>query len=131
MTYCQVDRKTNMPGNSGIFALMVSTAWFLYYYVTNISGIWTGIFAFDSSELPIITLYLMYLPMLIQWMRKEKDQNVLRRFILPALALCGSVFMIIACIFGHGMACLWYLIVFVVIMAIGFLVDQSRKTKKQ
>jgi APA family basic amino acid/polyamine antiporter len=64
-------------------------------------------------------------------MRKEKDQSVLRRFVLPILALCGSVFMIIACIFGHGMACLWYLIVFVVIMAIGFLVDQSRKTKKQ
>ena len=60
-----------------------------------------------------------YLPMLVQWMRKEKDQNPLRRFVFPALALAGSVFMVIACVFSHRMACLWYLIVFVVIMLIG------------
>ena len=130
-TYGQVDKKTNMPGNSAIFALVVTAAWFLYFYLSNLAGTWSGPFVFDSTELPIITIYLMYLPILIQWMRKEKDQSVVRRFVLPILALCGSVFMIIACIFGHGMACLWYLIVFVVIMAIGFLVDQSRKTKKQ
>ena len=124
--YSQVDRKTNMPGNSGIFALMVTAAWFLYYYVTNISGIWTGIFAFDSSELPIITVYLMYLPMLIQWMRKEKDQNVLRRFLMPGLSLCGSVFMVVASVFSHGMDCLWYLFVFAAIMIIGILVNRKK-----
>ena len=126
----EVDKKTNMPTNSAIFALMVTAAWFLYFYLTNLAGTWTGPFVFDSSELPIITIYLMYIPILIQWMRKEKDQNVLRRFIMPILALCGSVFMIVACAIGHKMACVWYLIVFVVIMAIGGIVDKSRKTKK-
>ena len=72
------------------------------------------------------TIYLMYLPILIQWMRKEKDQNVLRRFILPGLALCGSVFMVIASVFSHGMGCVWYLIVFAVIMTVGIL---TRKRK--
>ncbi len=127
MTYSQVDRKTNMPGNSGIFALIVSAAWFLYYYVTNISGIWTGIFAFDSSELPIITIYLMYLPMLIQWMRKETDQNFLRRFLMPGLSFCGCLFMLFASIRAHKMDCLWYLIVFVVVMLIGALSDRKNK----
>lgn len=122
----ELDRKTNMPANSGIFALMITAAWFLYYYVTNISGIWTGPFAFDSSELPIITIYLMYLPMLIQWMRKETDQNILRRFIMPSLALCGSIFMITACILSHKMACLWYLIVFAGIMLIGAIVNKRK-----
>ncbi|MBQ8909701.1 MAG: APC family permease [Oscillospiraceae bacterium] len=126
----EVDKKTNMPTNSAIFALMVTAAWFLYFYLTNLAGTWTGPFVFDSSELPIITIYLVYIPILIQWMRKEKDQNVLRRFIMPILALCGSVFMIVACVIGHKMACVWYLIVFVVIMAIGGIVDKSRKTKK-
>ena len=125
----QVDEKTNMPGNSAIFALMVTAAWFLYFYLSNLAGTWTGPFVFDSSELPIITIYLMYLPILIQWMRKEKDQPVLRRFVLPILALCGSVFMVIACILGHGMGCVWYLIVFAVNMVIGLLVDKSRKKK--
>lgn len=126
----QVDKKTNMPNNSAIFALMVTAAWFLYFYLTNLAGTWTGPFVFDSSELPIITIYLMYIPILIQWMRKEKDQNVLRRFIMPILALCGSVFMVVACAIGHQMACVWYLIVFAVIMTIGGIVDKFRKNKK-
>ncbi len=125
--FSQLDPISNMPTNSSIFALLVTAAWFLYFYASNLAGIWSGPFVFDSSELPIITIYMMYLPILIQWMRKEKDQNTLKRFILPILAFCGSVFMVIACIIGHGMACFWYLIVFAVIMVIGYLVDSSRK----
>ena len=126
-TFGQVDKKTNMPGNSAIFALMVTAVWFLYFYMSNLAGTWTGPFVFDSSELPIITIYLMYLPILIQWMRKEKDQSVMRRIVMPILALCGSVFMVIACVLGHGMSCVWYLIVFAVVMAIGFLVGRRKK----
>ena len=133
--YSQIDSKTNMPTNSSIFALMVTAAWFLYFYVANlylpeIAVVQGKPFMFDSSELPIITIYLMYLPILIQWMRKEKDQPLLRRFILPGLAIAGSIFMVIASIFSHGMGCLWYLIVFAVIMGIGLLLDRAKKTKK-
>ena len=123
----QVDNETNMPTNSAIFALLVTAAWFLYFYCSNLAGMWSGPFVFDSSELPIITIYLMYLPILIQWMRKEKDQPPVRRFVLPILALCGSVFMVIASIFSHGMGCVWYLIVFAVVMIIGFFVYGKMK----
>ena len=123
----QVDKATNMPSNSAVFALMLTAAWFLYFYLSNLACTWTGPFVFDSTELPIITLYLMYLPMLVQWIRKEKDQSLLRRFILPVLALCGSVFMVIASVFSHRMGCVWYLIVFAVMMCIGGLVDRSKK----
>ena len=85
---------------------------------------------FDSSELPVITVYLMYIPIFIQWMRKEKDQSVMKRFVFPALAIFGSLFMVFACILGHGMSCFWYLIVFVVIMCIGGLMDKRRKIKE-
>ena len=125
----QVDPKTNMPGNSAIVALLISGAWFLYFYMTNLACIWTGPFVFDSSELPIITIYLMYLPILIQWMRKEKDETVVRRFVFPVLAFCGSVFMVVACVLSHKWACFWYLIVFGIIMAIGGLVNKGRKRK--
>ena len=128
--YGQVDEKTNMPGNSAIFALLITGAWFLYFYLSNLAQTWTGPFVFDSTELPIITIYLMYLPMLIGWMRKEKDQPVLRRFIFPILAFCGSVFMILACILGHGISCLWYLIVFAAVMVIGYFADRRSRKKK-
>ena len=86
-----------------------------------------GAFVFDPTELPIITIYLMYLPMFIQWMRKEKDQPLLKRFIMPALAFCGSVFMVIACIVSHKWGCFWYLIVFAVVMFFGWLVNKKKK----
>ena len=130
--FSQVDSTTNMPTNSSIFALMVTAVWFLYFYVTNlylpiVGGVEGKPFMFDSSELPIITIYLMYLPILIQWMRKEKEETVLRRFVMPGLALCGSIFMVIASVFSHRMGCVWYLIVFAVVMAIGAWIDRKRK----
>ena len=126
--YNQLDPKTNMPNNSAIFALVITAVWFLYFFLSNLACTWQGAFVFDSSELPIITIYMMYLPILIQWMRKEKDQPVMRRFVMPILAFIGSCFMVFASIRAHGMGCVWYLIVFVVVMVIGFIVDKSRKT---
>ena len=127
--YGQLDRHTNMPNNSAVFALMVTAVWFVYFYLSNLAGTWSGIFVFDSTELPIITLYLMYLPMFIQWMRREKQESVLRRFVLPGLAFCGSVFMIIASVFSHRMGCVWYLIVYIVVMAIGLRQYKPKQTK--
>ena len=127
--FAQVDRATNMPNNSAVVALLVTAVWFVYFYFSNLAQTWTGPFVFDSTELPIITIYLMYIPIFIQWMRKEKDQNVLRRFVLPILATIGSAFMVLACILGHGMACVWYLIVFAVVMAVGGLIEYNRKRK--
>lgn len=123
--YSQLDKVTNMPSNSSVFALLVTGVWFLYFYLSNLARTWSGPFVFDSTELPVISVYMMYLPMLVQWMRKERDQSALRRFVLPGLACCGSVFMVFACVFSHGWGCLWYLIVFAVIMAIGVVVNES------
>ncbi len=118
-TFAQIDEKTNMPTNASIFGLLVTGAWGLYFYLSNLAGTWSGPFVFDSSELGIITIYAMYIPIFIQWMRKESDQSTVRRFVLPTLAIISSLFMVYACIVGHGMANVWYLIVFFVIMFIG------------
>ena len=123
----QVDKKTNMPGNSAVFALVVSAAWFLYFYLSNLAGTWSGPFVFDPTELPIITVYFMYIPIFVQWMRKETDENALRRFVFPVLAICGSAFMVLASIISHRMSCVWYLIVFAVIMGIGGMMKKSGK----
>ncbi len=122
----QVDSKTNMPHNSSIICLLIVGGWLLYF-VGGVQLGWAGKYAFDSSELPIITIYLMYLPILISWMIKEKGQNILRRFIMPILAICGSVFMVVASVFSHGMGVVWYLIVFAAIMLVGVLVNKKWK----
>jgi APA family basic amino acid/polyamine antiporter len=54
-------------------------------------------------------------------MRKERDLHPVKRFVMPALSICGCIFMVAAAIIGHGANVLWYLLVFAVIMVIGLL----------
>lgn len=132
-TFGVVDPVTNMPTNSAVVGLMLSCLWGCYFYFANLSGApsdWLGKFVFDSSELPIITLYGLYLPIFICYMKKNKDGKVMDRWILPILACIGSLFMITACIISHGMANVYYLIVFAVIMIIGGLFYKGNSIKK-
>ena len=126
-TLRRIHPKTNMPTASAAVGLTLILGWLAYFYLANLAQVWTGAFVFDSSELPIITVYMMYFPILIQWMRKEKDQSAVRRFVLPILALCGSAFMIVASIFSHGIGCLWYVLVFAAIIAIGILLNRKHR----
>ena len=119
--FAQVDPNTNGVTNSSVFAVLVCAAWCLYFYLSNLAATWTGPFVFDPTEIPIITIYAFYIPIFIMWMKKEKDENILRRFVLPIFAIIGSTFMVYACIDAHRMACVWYLIVFAVVMLIGWL----------
>lgn len=124
--FSQIDKETNMPHNSAIVGLLLCGFWGLYFFLANLAGTWSGPFVFDSSELPIITIYMLYLPIFVMWIKKATDETATRRYVLPLLAICGSLFMIYACIMGHGIACFWYLIVFAVVMAIGFAFSKEK-----
>ncbi|MBQ7038182.1 MAG: amino acid permease [Clostridia bacterium] len=140
----EIDKHTNMVTNSAVWGLFMCSAWLIYFYGANLTNGWFGLFNFDSSELPIITLYAMYIPMMIRWMVKEKDLGFAKRFLLPTLSLLACVFMVFAAIYAHGITpyltakeagefkfpVLFYLVVFAVIMVIGALVKNS-KTKTE
>ena len=117
-TMSQVDERTNIPNNSASLALLMCIIWFAYFVGGQFFG-WFGSYAFDSSELPIVTIYPLYIPILIVFMIKEKDIHPFKRFVLPILSCVGVVVMVIASIVSHKMANLYYLVVFAVIMAIG------------
>ena len=120
--FSQVDPITNMPNNSAIFSLAVDAFWLFYFYGANLGGGWFGNFNFDSSELPIISLYAMYVPLFIQLIFTGKELNVFKRYVMPGLGLAGCVFMVYAAFAGYGVStCMHYLIVFAVIMIIGNL----------
>ncbi|MBR6554997.1 MAG: APC family permease [Clostridia bacterium] len=126
-SFKQIDTTSNMATNSAIFALMMCGAWGLYFFLSNLFATWTGAFVFDSSEMPILTMYAFYIPIFIAWMKKETSEKPLYRFVLPGLAIAGSIFMIAATILGHRMACVWYLIVFAVITVIGLAFYKNKK----
>lgn len=117
--YRQIDQYTNMPVNSSIFGLLLAGFWLIYFYGANLTAPWFGFFCFDSSELPIVTIYAMYLPIFIMMMKKERDLPGFKRFFMPAMAIAGSVFMVIAAFFAHRMAAVAYLIVFAAVMVAG------------
>ena len=134
-----------MTTNSAIWGLFVSAAWLIYFYGANLTDGWFGVFDFDSSELPIITIYAMYIPIFFAWMKKEKDLGVFKRFVLPSIASAACAFMIFAAVYAHGITpylaakengefsfpVLFYLIVFAVIMLIGaYFKDPHRRRKK-
>ncbi|MBW9173024.1 APC family permease [Clostridium estertheticum] len=125
----QIDSETNMPTNSSILGLLLCAIWLVYFYGANLtdpSKSWFGFFCFDSSELPIVTIYALYIPIFIMMMKKEKDLNSFKRFIMPIISLAGCLFMIVAACFSHRISVVAYLIVFAIIMAIGALFSKKR-----
>lgn len=141
----QVDPATNMPGNSSMIGLFISGLWLLYFYGANLDTPWFGLFSFDSSELPIITTYAMYIPIFISMFIKGKDLGVVKGRIAPLLAICGSIFMVVAAVCAHGiypyqaakangtfsLPVLFYLITYIVLMIIGaFFMNEKKANKK-
>jgi len=139
--FSQIDKYTNMPSNSAIVGLLVCAMWFVYFYGANLAPHqWFGVFGFDSTELPIVTTYALYLPIFICYMKKAKDETSFKRFVIPGLGLVASIVMVGAAIYAHGLlpyqaaaangtfSCpvLFYLILFAVIMGIGFAVNKKK-----
>ena len=130
-TLSQLDLVTNMPTNASVAGLLACGIWFLYFYGANLADPnWFGFFSFDSSELPIITLYGAYIPIFVLFMKKEKDLPAFQRFVMPLLSLCGAIFMVIAAIVAHGMAVVAYLILFAIVMLFGVWMDKRKKTTR-
>ena len=120
-----VDPTTNMANNSAVFGLLVSSLWLLYFYGGAIMEGF-GPFKFDSSELPIITLYAIYIPIYIALL-KRKDMTGFQGNVLPVLAILCSLFMVFAAIYSHRMNVVYYLIVFLVIEVIGAFFKGGKK----
>jgi APA family basic amino acid/polyamine antiporter len=134
-TFASVDPETNMPANAGMIALVFCGLWYFYFYGANLTAPIFGLFSFDSSELPIITVYALYIPLFIVFIKKEGKKSLFKNTVMPILAIVASLFMVFVAIYAHGIRpyqnalengefafpVLFYLIVFAVIMALGIL----------
>ncbi|GLB31751.1 amino acid permease [Lacrimispora amygdalina] len=127
--FSQVDPMTNMPVNSAILGLFLCGVWLFYFYGANLTASWFGFFTFDSSELPIVTVYALYVPIFINFMAKGKGLNFFNRILMPCLSLAGCLFMIIAAWFAHGMAVVAFLIVFFAVMIFSALFLRGSKAE--
>ena len=144
-TFASIDGQTNMPSNSGVLALLCCGAWYFYFYAANLTKPVFGIFSFDSSELPIITIYAIYIPIFVMFIIKEGKKNIFKNTVMPILGLLASLFMMFVAVYAHGVKpyldavekgefvfpVLFYLIVFAVIMAIGACFYKKKEQKNK
>ena len=144
----EVDKFTDIPGFSAVLGLLTSAVWLFYFYGANVGGGWFGVFNFDSSELPVITAYGMYIPIYVGFIIRQNKLNFKKRFLLPILSILSSAFIIFATIYAHGIRpysvaakegkfsfpVLFYLILFTVIMLLGWgikKIDKARNMHKK
>ncbi len=118
LVFSQVDKTTNMPTNSAILGLLLAELYVFLWY-GNFAG-WWGVFL-DVSELPIVTMYFLYIPIFVWMMKNIKDASIFSKIIAPALSTLGALFMIYAAFASHGSVVYIYLGLFLVIMIIGLL----------
>lgn len=134
---------SNMPANSSIIGLFVTAVWLLYFFTANLyEHNFLGVFSFDSSELPIITIYAFYIPMFIAYIKKHGKEGAFKNIIMPILALIACAFMVFAALYSHGYTplkaslaeggfncpVLFYLILFSVIMIVGSFFYKKGRT---
>lgn len=138
----EVDEHTNMPYNAGVIALLTCFVWLFYFYCSNLnSPSILGIFSFDSSELPIVTTYALYIPIFIMFIKKEGKKDKFKNLVLPIIACICCLFMIFAAVYAHGILpfkeglkndtftfpVLFYLIIFSIIMLTGMLCNKKKQ----
>lgn len=138
--FSEVSKTTNMPTNSSIFGMLASGIWLFYFYGANLTKPIFGLFSFDSSELPIITIYAFYIPIFIMFIKKYGKENKVRNILLPILGIICSIFMVIAAFYAHGISkyqvaaqngefsfpVLFYLILFGLVMVIGKFFERKK-----
>ena len=144
-TFAEVDAQTNMPANSSILGLLFCAFWFFYFYAANLTAPVFGIFSFDSSELPIITIYGMYIPIFIMFIIREGKKDVFKNIVMPLIGVIACAFMMFVAVYAHGIRpyqaaaaegkfsfpVLFYLIVYVVIMGVGLAMYKKSEKKAE
>ena len=128
--FAKVSEKRAMPLASCVFGFAMSLAVVLYFLPIDMNGLYGkgGGFLFDISELPIVTIYAMYIPIFVKMMIGEKEFGFARRFLLPGLAICGCIFMVVAAVDKFNGSGLWqYLLVYAAFMAVGMLFAIKKK----
>lgn len=87
----KVHAKTQMPTYSVIYAFSISLFYLIIWYASLHN--WFGTFI-AIDEIPIVLIYAFYILLYLWYMKNYKELNLWNRFILPVLAIIGSLFIL-------------------------------------
>lgn len=104
------------PRRSFWICLITSSAWL--FYLLGEQGNVLGKFQFDSTELPVVTIYALYIPIFFKFAKKEKS---IKAIILYTGGICASAFALFCGALAHMHELLSYAMVLTGIMLFGSL----------
>ena len=125
----KVHEKWNMPVRAALITFGIAFLWMLQWEFGLIRGKLPAIISFENDELPIITLYALYIPIFISMMIKSKGMHPVKRFVFPSLSVAACLFMIFCAFYAYKEQAFYYLFIFAVIMLIGLMFYRNKKGK--
>ena len=121
--------KWNMPVRAALITFGIAVLWMLQWEFGLIRGQLPAIISFENDELPIITLYALYIPIFVNMMIHGKDLHPVKRFVFPALSIAACLFMIFCAFYAYKLQAFYYLFVFAIIMLVGLMFYRDKKGK--
>lgn len=125
----RLHNKSNMPLRAALITFGIALLWLLQREFGSMRGLLPPAISFANDELPIITLYAMYIPIFISMMIKSKGMHPIKRFLFPALSVASCLFMIFCAFYSYGIDAFYYLFIFAAIMLIGFMFYRDKRGK--
>ncbi len=119
--------KWNMPVRAALITFVIAAIWMLQWEFGLIRGKLPAIIGWENDELPIITLYALYIPIFISMMVKSKGMHPVKRFVFPSLSILSCLFMIFCAFRAYKEQAFYYLFVFAFIMLIGLMFYRDKK----
>jgi len=117
-----VNPKTDMPTFSVLYALCISVVYLLIWYGSFNN--WFGRFV-SIDEIPIVSVYAMYIFLYIWYIRNFKDLNFWKRYGISTLAILGSLVIVYGGIKNPSIGI--YLLICIVVLFLGLLFYRKDK----
>jgi len=121
----KVNDKTGMPINSALFSFAI-TLIYLGIWFGNFNQVFGQLFI-DISELPIVLVYTLYATLYVTAMVKLSDLNLIRRFVIPTLAIAGSLVVVYGGLTNPNIS--YYMIISVGILLLGLPFYNAQEKK--
>ncbi len=120
--FSEINTVSGMPVASFSLGLVFSVMWLFFLFGTQISeDSLFGNFGFDISEIPVVTVYGMYIPLFFLFLKKWGRKISRLKRITVSMGIVACVFTAICAIYAHTADMSDYILVFVAIMLAGSL----------
>lgn len=120
--FSEINTVSGMPVASFSLGLVFSVLWLFFLFGTQISEkTLFGNFGFDISEIPVVTVYGMYIPLFYMFLKKWGRKISSLKRLAVSMGIVACVFTAVCATYAHFTDMTDYILVFAAIMLMGSL----------